>query len=283
MKAKTVMTIMMCLGLNTALLAATRIWPEQGAKDWDAPDALWESAPGVPASPPGISDFAYILSSNEITVDSIVPTVRRLYVDRSVSGYTTVPSMISILPGGQLTVDSICQLGYSIDGGTINVAGGEFIIAGTDRSGSFALRVENDHAGILSVTDGILSVRNGSLFVFEDDSQGLVTVSGDGLIEFLGGSQFDMGAGALGVTISDGGLIMFDETDASAEIQALAEAGQLTGVLPLATPLYTPDGSANGVGWYYDGNDTYAFTVIPEPATLFLLGLGSLALAKRRK
>ncbi len=282
---KKLMFVSMVFSLTCGAFALTMVWPEQDAISWNDPSAIWKTTTGGSSAPPGVSDYAYILSTNEVTVDSAVE-VKRLFIDRLASTmYPAVASTVTVVTGGTLVVNSICQPGHGIDGGTINIAGGTMIMSNSagDRTGTYSLLMDDNFASILNITAGTLSIRNGSNFEFQANSQADVTVSGTGLIEFLNGSMLDMGLDALGVKISDGGLIKFAGRDASVEIQGLAEALQLTGLSPLATPLYTPDAYANGVGWYYDGNDTYAFTVIPEPATLFLLGLGSLALAKRRK
>ena len=261
MAMRKLFVMLLCLGMGTSALAVTVIWPQQPARSWDDPNAVWETAPGTSYFPPEIGDYAYILSTNEITVDSAV-NIKRLFIDRAVTGYPTVASTITVVSGGELTVNSICQPGHGIDGGTINISGGNMIMsnAAGDRTGTYSLLIDDNYASILNITDGTLSIRNGSEFEFSSGSQAVVTVSGTGLIEFMNGSKFDMGSGAQGVTISDTGLIKYVGRDATSEVQTLARAGQLTGVLIESPPLYTPTGTGNGVGWYYDGSDTYVFT-----------------------
>lgn len=248
------------------VFAATVIWGPQDARDWDAVDAIWETSPGVISAAPGIGDTVYILSTNEVTVDSAV-AVRDFYLDRAYSGYTTAASQVTVVSGGSLTIDRYSFIGHGIAGGTLHVAGGDVIFNGTGRSGTYSLVADDNYAGIIQVTAGSLSIRNGSTFYFQAGSQADVTVSGTGVIEFTDYAALDIADGARGVSISDTGRIRFAGRDATGEIQALAQAGKLRGKLPPAAPLYPPAGFAKGVGWYHDGTDTWAFAVAGDPAT----------------
>lgn len=262
-KSKAVYWVLLCamMVMGTGAMAASIVWPQQDAKNWDALDAIWETSPGTPSPvPPGSGDYAYVLSSNPVTVDSTV-NVKRLYIDRAYSGYTAVASTITVAPGGVLEVNSICNPGQGVAGGTLHIAGGEMILSALDRDGAYSLYVDDNYASVLSITAGTLSVRNNSYFLIYTNSQADVTVSGTGTIEFRDGSGFDIRSGALGVKISDTGLIKYVGADATAEIQSLASAGLLTGISPVSPAPFVPTGTSNGVGWYYDGTDTYAFAI----------------------
>lgn len=274
--------------LTCSVVAGTMVWPEQDAKAWDDPGAIWKTTSGGASAVPGIGDYAYILSTHEVTVNSAIE-IKRLYVDRTASTtFPAVASTVTVVSGGKLTVNSIAQFGVDIGGGTLNVTGGEVAFATSDvnRANTWSVRLDAGGTANVNITAGKVTLGSATVantqVLSMAGSSTVINISGAGLMEMLNGAKFVLDAGASLVQLSDGGLLKYNGVDATGAISALADAGKMIGISPLAVQPYVPVSTSNGVGWYYDGTDTYAFAV-PEPATLSLLVLGVAGLLKNRR
>ena len=236
---------------------ATVVWPGQPGTFWHHVNAVWESSPGAPASPPGIGDYTYLLSPGEIIMNT-PEVVRRLYIDRAYAGYPTTASTLTVAAGGQLTIDSLCQFGVD-SGGTLNIAGGKVIVSGTDRAGTWSVRLDSGAGAAITISAGTLYIGGTSQVLSLSGSSTIIHVSGGGSLELNPGATLALTAGNSKIRLSEGGMILYHGVNATASIAALATSGKLEGFLPQIPPLYIPTGTSNGVGWYCDGENTYAF------------------------
>ena len=244
--------------LSGNMLSATRTWPQQPARLWNDSAAVWESSPGVPSTSPGIDDFAYILSSNEVTINS-PEVIRRLYIDRTYTGYPPAASTVTVVSGGRLSIDSICQFGVDTTGAVLNIEGGQVIAAGTDRAGTWSVRLDSGASATVNISAGLFYIGGASQVLSLAGSSTVFNVSGTGSLELGPGSALVLDEGNSKIRLSEGGMITYHGVNAAAAVSALAAAGKIEGFLPNNPPPYLPSGKANGVGWYHDGQNTYVF------------------------
>ncbi len=93
-----------------------------------------------------------------------------------------------------------------------------------------------------------------------------------GTVDIAGGMNFATANGYAGINIEDGMLIIRDDTFTAATAQAWEDDGFLTGF-----------GGSGDVIIDDSTGDLVITAVIPEPATMLLLGLGSLAMFRHRR
>ena len=90
-------------------------------------------------------------------------------------------------------------------------------------------------------------------------------------LNIAAGSNLDLGGGTLSIWNKDGGKTR-------AEIEAMITGGLITGNGIVGNVKITEFDNLQN-----DGKNGFALTVLPEPATMVLLGIGGLGLIRRRK
>ena len=179
--------------------------------------------------------------------------------------------------GGDASVGPDTTSTLAITGGSAN-----FTLATT--GGNFSIGGVNDNRGQVTISNGTLNVTNGVFYV-GDASNGSLTQTG-GLVD-LHGIDLLVGrlASALGTyTMSGGtlraGTIGQGANDASTFVfngGTITLVGDQTGLAQASFFRAAP-----GTTFAFDGTNT-TISAVPEPASLSLLGLGGLALIRRRR
>ncbi len=162
--------------------------------------------------------------------------------------------------GGSITLDTALKVGSAGGTGTMNMFGGtitadRMVVA--DGAGTFT--------STFTMTDGLITLDGGDL------GSGAFRVLADGDASLDGGiiNSLDLVVLTGGILDITGGTLVLDG-DVTVAIGDLVTAGLLTG-----------NGNANDISASFSAGYT-TVTAVPEPATLFLLGLGGLALRKKR-
>jgi len=173
----------------------------------------------------------------------------------------------SLTTGDTLTLSStanglIGQLGSS----TVDINGGSFVV---DR----IINIGNGTGGnaIITITDGIADF-NDLTRIGRDGADGLLTISG-GAVDISGTLIFDElgGNGTINFTTGSTGTLTVAGEDL-AGFQALYTAGDIT--------LNGSNSAAFATVFQVSGS---TLSVVPEPSSAALLGLGGLALILRRR
>jgi hypothetical protein len=276
----TLYTTIACLGtcLPSANAAVTA-WT--GATDGDFGTASnWDTGlPGTGAATIGNGNTVNLSTNYTTTVDHLIVngnstldvsasvTAKLLTIQNTgtvnlTGGAFTLPKTSVSNNGGGLTIDA---------GGTLNISGGDHIfnerstINGTFRVDGSASTIRMNQIG----------TANGD-FEFIFDEGGVSTITGDLGFSWLSIPNADVtvdGSGFSGI----GSFTLFD--------------GSAAGNTPPPGSFTITGLGAEGVGWTLDitnntnpgPNDTIVLTVLPEPSSTALLGLGGLAMMLRRK
>ena len=207
-----------------------------------------------------ISGGSTLNGSADFTADRL--RIRNTGTVNLTGGAFTLPKTSTSNNGGGLTIDS---------GGTLNISGGNHIfnerstINGTFRVDGSASTIRMNQIGT-AFGD----------FEFIFDEGGVSTITGDLGFSWLSLTNADVtvdGSAFNGI----GSFTLFD--------------GNAAGNPPPPGSFTITGLGAEGVGWTLDitnntnpgPNDTIVLTVLPEPSSTALLGLGGLALMLRRK
>lgn len=171
--------------------------------------------------------------------------------------------------GGSLAIGGMLSVGTAGDGengymnitsGTITV-GGQFVIGGEDPFED-PCDLWGSGNGFVTMSGGNVSV-GGNLRIGDKAGVGIMWLSGGTIVA----AGLDIGAGSTGkLFVGHTGLLVLAGNQVSA-VEALISAGRISGSVELL--LSGP----------YAGNTG----VTPEPATLTLLGIGGLALLRRKR
>ena len=207
-----------------------------------------------------ISGGSTLNGSADFTADQL--RIRNTGTVNLTGGAFTLPKTSASNNGGGLTIDA---------GGTLNISGGDHIfnerstINGTFRVDGSASTIRMNQIGTASGD-----------FDFIFDGGGVSSIVGD-----LGFSWLSIANTTVTV---DGSA--FDGIGSFTLIDS-----ESNGAMPTADKFTIAGLGAEGVGWTLDitnnapgtGRDSIVLTVLPEPSSTALLGLGGLALMLRRK
>lgn len=292
MKSANVLCVVAVLLMASLGSAATIRY--KGSGSWDDIDpsdgAGWEG--GVM---PGSADTVrFNWGDNTVTLDYAAPTISKFQMGVDESGGLVVNS------GGVLTALGTSKVGnngavtgrLTINaGGVVNANGGWVMVGGNVGT-----------TGVLNIDGGAMNIVGHLWVASNTDSIGTVDITGGtlsigGMIGIGTIDAVNPSGGTGTVNVNDGGLLALANIhDAGTSIHPgsmlnLYGTGQVTlpgnfeGVIAnyAAAGLISGDGIPGNIKTDLTTNpDFTTITVIPEPATMILLGLGGLALLRVR-
>jgi hypothetical protein len=266
--------------------ASTSLDGSSSFKDLDAADSLWSNAANWDDGLPVAGDWAQIQKSG--TLNSDAGSVLKVTI-----GYND-GTALTVVDGGLLSMDQDLVPGRN-GSGTLNMEGGTVNI-GRDLD----LGYSDGKMGLVTMSGGTINITR-DLGLLNGGGQGLHSAQLDMTGGFIYvGDDLDMnealGLGATGLLNLDGGsIILTNVYETNSRLQMAAGCAVLnfgggTLVLPgnrvgevggfFSSGYITSD--LGGISAIYDDVNTTVIGVVPEPATMILLGLGGLLMRKRR-
>ncbi len=269
-------SVLALVGVASASTIGANDWTGAVSSDFTAV-GNWTESGGAGSPPAGFeldrnyADYTrWVLSS--YTTSTVVSSIANapvidgtLLMQRTrVMGDTTV----TIANGGVFDAWSFQIGGYGGDGHIVVDAGGLMTI-GTVENNYVANNGPTGSNGVLDINGTVFIASNGfGLYLggTSSSSFGQINIGSTGVLDY------DTSGGG-GLTVNYGNIYMDDGA-------TYVRNGDWTGVDLLSTGDYSVnDGS--WIEYNYDGSRT-TMTVVPEPATLVLLGVGGLLLRRRR-
>ena len=274
MKTKIFVVVVLLLAFVNIASAETVYWAgagQGGDPPWcydPSPDQLWSNAnnwvewfsTGYPAhNVPTAADYAELNSKGYTT---LVGTGMAAVASSMRVGYSGSHTLN--VTGGTLAVGGFAELGGgSGDEGVMNVQGGVTTIGGSFAIGGLGLPEWSWPGG-----NGTLNMSNGSLGVTGALQIGINAGTGDVILDggIITAASLAMAANGL-LTVSDDGMVVLPG-DQTVLVGGYIGSGWISGQAN-----YMTSGE-------YAGN---TLITIPEPVTLFLMGVGGLLISRRRK
>ena len=303
-------TLVLVFGLSGSAFADDVEWDGGGSDNlWTTPEnwvgnmlptgnhaVFYNSSVPQPLVCDGVTASAYgfILSSADTTPCTLDVTGGSLTItnDKMMLGTSNGGEGILNMSGGSvLASDGIIVGNWNAVGGTFNMSGGTFrsevlVLPGTGWWDQFV--VGNEIPGTLNMSGGAI-IATGDMILSRANGSSIVNMTG-GTIDIEGtifasyatkkSSEFNLDggtvtAGVLSMNLRgrldfSGGTMILDG-DATGTVQGYIDSNWITAY-----------GGDDTVEMSYDAGLDET-TITPEPATMMLLGLGSLALLKRRR
>jgi hypothetical protein len=270
--------VLLLMVATAVLWTAGTVW----ATDYDfvdTGDGLWSTlanwqVAGLTATVlPTVNDWAKISNKSSLPQTVTIGAGVNAVALKTHIGYTDVKTL-NIIDGGTLThktaADGDMLLGKNSGDGILNISGALSTLTCRDLEVGQTTTVGKK--GVLNMTGGLITVADDfEIGLSTNNATGIVHLDGgtiklDGSYEGVGGALLRMYTGG---SMNFGGGTLILPGDQRSRIDGYVTSGWITSDL-------------GGISATFDDVNTTVIGVIPEPATMVLLGLGGLLLRKRR-